>query len=172
MLARAVASLEDDLLGFRTFFFPSERDGENWNFYSGEALLFWSEAARRGVSVAPSLERCPRVFEICRARHRHSRNPAFVPWHTQACASLSAQTARWERCRHQGPSTRPISGRIAAPWSVAFTAGIPSFSSPIGVVRHGRPSSVCLFDVVVSCAQVSFRYQPCFVYVLSLPRFA
>ena len=96
MLTRAVASLEDDVLGFRTFFFPPERDGQNWNFYSGEALLFWAEAARRGVAGAPSFERCLRVFELCRARHSRDRNPAFVPWHTQACASLFAQTGRRE----------------------------------------------------------------------------
>ena len=92
MLAAGIDSLVDDELGFRTFFFPAERDGENWNFYSGEALLFWAEAARRGLPLAPSLERCAAAFERCRARHRRNRNPAFVPWHTQACTSLFAQT--------------------------------------------------------------------------------
>lgn len=92
MLAAGVESLVDDRLGFRTFFFPAERDGENWNFYSGEALLFWAEAARRGLAVAPSLERCGTAFELCRKRHRRQRNPAFVPWHTQACVSLFVQT--------------------------------------------------------------------------------
>ena len=96
MLAAGVDSLADDKLGFRTFFFPGERDGENWNFYSGEALLFRAEAARRGFAGAPSLERCAAAFERCRARHRRRRNPAFVPWHTQACASLFAQTGRRE----------------------------------------------------------------------------
>lgn len=96
MLAAGVASLADRELGFRTFFFPLERDGENWNFYSGEALLFWAEAARRGLDCAPSLERCTAAFERCRARHLQARNPAFVPWHTQACASLFAQTGRRE----------------------------------------------------------------------------
>ena len=55
MLAAGVDSLADDEAGFRTFFFPPERDGDNWNFYSGEALLFWAEAMRRGARVAPSL---------------------------------------------------------------------------------------------------------------------
>ena len=94
LLAAGVASLADDTLGFRTFFFPPERDGENWNFYSGEALLFWAEAARRGLPFAPTLECCAAAFERCRARHLRKRNPAFVPWHTQACASLFAQTGR------------------------------------------------------------------------------
>ena len=96
MLAAGVDSLADPELGFRTFFFPKERDGENWNFYSGEALLFWAEAIRRGFERAPSIERCRSVFERCRARHYQSRNPAFVPWHTQACSSLFVQTQRKE----------------------------------------------------------------------------
>ena len=96
LLAAGIDSLADDQLEFRTFFFPPERDGENWNFYSGEALLFWAEAARRGHPSAPALERCAAAFERCRERHLRRRNPAFVPWHTQACASLFAQTRRRE----------------------------------------------------------------------------
>ena len=96
MLAAGIDSLAHEQHGFRTFFFPPERDGDNWNFYSGEALLFWAEAARRGLALAPPLERCAAAFERCRARHRRRRNPAFVPWHTQACASLFAQTGRRE----------------------------------------------------------------------------
>ena len=96
MLAAGVDSLADDEAGFRTFFFPPERDGDNWNFYSGEALLFWAEAMRRGTGVAPSLERWAAAFARCRERHYRSRNPAFVPWHTQACASMFEQTGRRE----------------------------------------------------------------------------
>ena len=96
MLMAGIDSLADDALGFRTFFFPPERDGQNWNFYSGEALLFWAEAARRGAERAPSVERCAAAFARCRERHRRARNPAFVPWHAQACASLFAQTGRHE----------------------------------------------------------------------------
>ena len=94
MLAAGIESLVDEERGFRTFFFPPERDGDNWNFYSGEALLFWSEALRRGAKCAPPLDRCVAAFTRCRARHFQARNPAFVPWHTQACASLFAQTGR------------------------------------------------------------------------------
>ena len=96
MLTAGVNSLADEEAGFRTFFFPPERDGENWNFYAGEALLFWAEAARRSAGGAPSLERCAAAFARCRARHYRLRNPAFVPWHAQACASLFAQTGRPE----------------------------------------------------------------------------
>ncbi|MCY4514118.1 MAG: hypothetical protein OXC69_03115 [Candidatus Tectomicrobia bacterium] len=96
MLAAGVDHLADAKGRFRTFFFPPERDGDNWNFYSGEALLFWAEALRRGAPCAPSLERCAAAFSQCRKRHRRRRNPAFVPWHTQACVSLYAQTGRRE----------------------------------------------------------------------------
>ena len=96
MLAKGVDSLADDEDGFRTFFFPHERDGQNWNFYSGEALLFWAEAVRRQAQCAPSVERCIEMFERCKRRHRRARNPAFVPWHTQACVSLYAHTKRRE----------------------------------------------------------------------------
>ncbi len=96
MLTRGIASLEDEREGFRTFFFPPEREGQNWNFYSGEALLFQAEARRRRMPGAPSLERCAAAFERCRDRHRRARNPAFVPWHTQACVSLFQQSGRRE----------------------------------------------------------------------------
>ena len=94
MLAAGVESLADEERGFRTFFFPPERDGQNWNFYSGEALLFWAEARRLGADCAPTLDRCAETFTSCRTRHYEARNPAFVPWHTQACTSLFAQTGR------------------------------------------------------------------------------
>ncbi len=96
MLSKAIESLADPTLGFRTFFFPRNRDGDNWNFYSGEALLFWAESIRQGLPSAPTKERCTAAFERCRARHRLKRNPAFVPWHAQACASLYAITGRQE----------------------------------------------------------------------------
>ena len=96
MLATGINSLVHEEHGFRTFFFPPERDGENWNFYSGEALLFWAEAIRSGLEFAPSLQRFSDVFDRCRARHYQSRNPAFVPWFTQACSSLFAHTGRRE----------------------------------------------------------------------------
>ena len=96
LLAAGVESLAGGESGFRTFFFPPERDGANWNFYSGEALLFWAEAMRRKAPFAPTLERFTEIFARCRERHYRARNPAFIPWHTQACASLFRQTGRGE----------------------------------------------------------------------------
>ena len=95
-LAAGVESLVDAEQGFRTFLFPAERDGDNWNFYSGEALLFWAEAMRRRTPFAPSPRRYAAVFERCRDRHALARNPAFVPWHTQAAVSMFALTGRRE----------------------------------------------------------------------------
>lgn len=92
MLAKGVNSMFDDQQGFRTFFYPPERDGQNWNFYSGEALLYCAEALRRRSPSAPPLDKCMKAFEACRDRHREQRNPAFVPWHTQACTALYAVT--------------------------------------------------------------------------------
>ena len=94
MLTAGVNSLAHEEHGFRTFFFPAERDGQNWNFYSGEALLFWAEALRQRVPGAPSPRQCEAAFLRCRGRHRRARNPAFIPWHTQACASLFEQTGQ------------------------------------------------------------------------------
>jgi len=96
LLTAGVNSLADEDLGFRTFFFPPERDGQNWNFYSGEALLFWIKAAKEGIEGAPTLERCAATFEVCARLHRRNRNPAFVPWHSQAGAALFALTGRRE----------------------------------------------------------------------------
>ena len=96
MLAKGIDSLYSEDAGFRTFFFPEERDGENWNFYSGEALLFWAMSLQRGERHAPSPDRCIKAFDQCQTRHARERNPAFVPWHTQAGALLFRATGRRE----------------------------------------------------------------------------
>ena len=94
MLAAGVDSLADDELGFRTFFFPPERDGENWNFYSGEALLFWAEAVRRGLPFAPTLEHCAEAFERCCARHlRKTESRLCAMAHPGLCVAVRADRA-------------------------------------------------------------------------------
>ena len=100
MLAATVASLRDDARGYRTFVFPAERDGQNWNFYSGEALLFECEALRKRLPFARPVEELVETLQCCREVHRRRPNPAFVPWHTQACESLHAQTGRQEIARY------------------------------------------------------------------------
>lgn len=67
---------------FDTFYKPAGRGG-NENFYPGEALLTWATLYARDRDPA-LLERFMTSFRYYRAWHRENRNPAFVPWHTQA----------------------------------------------------------------------------------------
>jgi len=75
---------------FRTFYKPSDRN-DNQNFYPGEALLFWASLYQR-THDADLLERCYTSFNYYRDWHRQHRNPAFIPWHTQAYALLYQET--------------------------------------------------------------------------------
>ncbi len=76
---------------FHTFWHPPERRGDNVNFYPGEALLAW--AAHYEQTREPSrLERFRHSVRFYRDWHRAHRNPAFVPWHTLACARVWALT--------------------------------------------------------------------------------
>ncbi|SDF89351.1 hypothetical protein SAMN05216241_10357 [Limimonas halophila] len=72
--------------GFQTFLWPAERN-DCQNFYPGEALLFYA-ALHRHTGEPAVLERALRSFRCYRAWHRRHPNPAFVPWHAQACAAL------------------------------------------------------------------------------------
>jgi hypothetical protein len=81
-LHRLMYELSNPDGSFDTFHIPRERT-DNQNFYSGEALLFL--AARYRVSRDPQeLARIMAAFRYYRDWHRANRNPAFVPWHTQA----------------------------------------------------------------------------------------
>lgn len=75
---------------FHTFYQPSDRN-DNQNFYPGEALLFWASLYQR-TQNADLLERCYTSFNYYRAWHRQQRNPAFIPWHSQAYALLYKAT--------------------------------------------------------------------------------
>ena len=82
---------------FRTFHRPSDRN-DNQNFYPGEALLLWAHLYRRRPD--PDLLRRWRLSAAYYRRwHRAHRNPAFVPWHTQAYAVLYDCLAEPELCR-------------------------------------------------------------------------
>ena len=67
---------------FRTFYRPAERN-DCQNFYPGEALLFWAKRIVATRDPAP-LARFRQSFRYYRAWHLENRNPAFIPWHTQA----------------------------------------------------------------------------------------
>jgi len=74
---------------FQTFYKPRGRQGQN-NFYPGETLLLWSVLYRENED-AKLLERFLTSFRYFRKWHREHRNPAFIPWHTQAYFNV------WER---------------------------------------------------------------------------
>ena len=196
-ISSAVASLAGGSFGFRTFFFPSVRDGQNWNFYSGETLLFWAEAQRRGAPGAPSLSRCAAVFERCYRYHLLRRNPAFVPWCTQAAASLFLQTGNrafaeavfdmndWLTSMQQWDGVDPdLRGRFYDPSRPHF--GIPHASSTgvyleglvdatsvarlLGCSRRATAYATLVQRGLRSLRQLQFRDATDAFYVSSLPR--
>lgn len=68
---------------FRTFLVPSHRT-DNVNFYPGEALLLWATLFAESRDPA-LLDRIMTSVRFYRDWHLQNRNPAFIPWHTQAC---------------------------------------------------------------------------------------
>jgi hypothetical protein len=83
-LRRTVDALWQDDGSFRTFYLPPERN-DNQNFYPGEALVLW--ASLYAESRDPTLlDRFMTSFRYYREWHLDpaNRNPAFIPWHTQA----------------------------------------------------------------------------------------
>lgn len=91
-LERAIDTLWNEDGSFRTFLEPADRN-DNQNFYPGEALLFLAGLydTRRDPDL---LARLMRSFRYYRAWHLDpaNRNPAFVPWHTQAYFTLWSVT--------------------------------------------------------------------------------
>jgi len=79
-LSNTVDFLWRDTGEFRTFLKPDGRN-DNQNFYPGEALLFWATRLAQGSSDPA---RFLQSFAFYREWHHANRNPAFVPWHTQA----------------------------------------------------------------------------------------
>ena len=85
-LCAGVAHLWQTDGAFRTFLVPAERN-DNQNFYPGEALLFWAALHRQ--TRDPALAgKCLTSFRYYRDWHLAQPNPAFVPWHSQACVML------------------------------------------------------------------------------------
>lgn len=60
---------------------------EFWNFYPGEAMLFWATiyAEERDAEILRKYKASVPFFADW---HRKNRNPAFVPWHLQANYAL------------------------------------------------------------------------------------
>jgi hypothetical protein len=82
-LLRTVEHMQRADGSFQTFYGSESKD--NQNFYPGETLLLWSVLYEQNPDPA-LLERFMRSFRYYRGWHldEANRNPAFVPWHTQA----------------------------------------------------------------------------------------
>ncbi|OHC74763.1 MAG: hypothetical protein A3G18_09950 [Rhodospirillales bacterium RIFCSPLOWO2_12_FULL_58_28] len=94
LLSKGVACLWCEGGSFRTFHKPAEQN-DNQNFYPGEALLFWAGLYAR-TKDSGLLDKFMQSFGYYRDWHRNNRNPAFIPWHTQAYVLLYAQTGNPE----------------------------------------------------------------------------
>ena len=85
-LRRTVDALWNEDGSFASFYRPAGRN-DNQNFYPGEALLLWSSLLAEHQDPV-LLDRFMRSFAYYRDWHRAQRNPAFVPWHTQAYVAV------------------------------------------------------------------------------------
>ena len=80
---------------FRTFAWPERND--NQNFYPGETLLYLAQRHRE-TGEQEILEKSLKSLAWYKDWHLQNRNPAFVPWHTQAAAAfLQASGESWLR---------------------------------------------------------------------------
>lgn len=77
---------------FRTFYAPEDRN-DSQNYYPGQALLFWANRYAK-TSEDVFKDRIMTSYSHYSDWHRNSRNPAFVPWHTQAYFLL------WQKTRN------------------------------------------------------------------------
>ena len=68
---------------FYTFLKPESRNDDNHNFYPGETLLAWSFLYQQNEDP-DLLEKSMKSFAHYKDWHLKNRNPAFIPWHTQA----------------------------------------------------------------------------------------
>ena len=83
-LQRGIEGLWLESGAFITFYEPWGRN-DNQNFYPGEALLYWAELYSK-TDDQELLSRIMQSFRYYKNWHQQeeNRNPAFIPWHTQA----------------------------------------------------------------------------------------
>ena len=90
-LRRTIESMWKTDGSFYTFYRPKERN-DNQNFYPGETLLLWSILYEQKKDEQ-LLKRFMDSFQYYRKWHLTShRNPAFIPWHTEAYYRMWKQT--------------------------------------------------------------------------------
>ena len=168
-LEATVASLWDDDGSFRTFYAPQGRNDEQ-NFYPGEALLLWATVIAETHDRA-LLDKFMTSFRYYRSWHLDPahRNPAFIPWHTQAYAIVWGLTRDrelldfifemndWLLRMQQGPEAVPspeMAGRFYEP-SGRFG---PPHASSDGVYLEGLAEAYKL-AVVVKDERRQSRYR-------------
>lgn len=83
-LRKTINSLWNEDGSFNTFFKPKNRNDVQ-NFYPGETLLLWAILYQKEKGDQ-MLKRFMKSFKYYRTWHlkKKNRNPAFIPWHTQA----------------------------------------------------------------------------------------
>lgn len=78
---------------FNTFYNSDRND--NHNFYPGEALLYWSIIYQQNEDPE-LLRKFFKSFHYYKKWHLQHRNPAFIPWHTQAYYNMWLKTGNQE----------------------------------------------------------------------------
>ena len=83
-LQKSIDTLWQKNGSFISFYEPWGRN-DNQNFYPGEALLYWAVLYEK-TNDQELLSRIMRSFTYYKNWHlqQENRNPAFIPWHTQA----------------------------------------------------------------------------------------
>lgn len=76
--------------GSMNTFYKSKRN-DNHNFYPGEALLYWSEIFKENKDPE-LLRKFMKSFKYYKEWHLKNRNPAFIPWHSQAYYNIWLET--------------------------------------------------------------------------------
>jgi len=105
-LLKTMDTLWHDDGSFRTFYRPANRGmHDNANFYPGEALLLWATLYEQTGDDA-LLQRILKSMRFYKDWHLKNRNPAFIPWHTQAYYKV------WEKLQQKGAS--PVTDEVKA----------------------------------------------------------
>ncbi|MGH7885287.1 MAG: hypothetical protein ACRENO_06290, partial [Thermodesulfobacteriota bacterium] len=80
--------------GSMNTFYNSNRN-DNQNFYPGETLLYWSAIYQENEDPE-ILKKFMKSFRYYKIWHLNNRNPAFIPWHTQAYYNIWLKTGNEE----------------------------------------------------------------------------
>ncbi len=140
---------------FTTFYSPKGRN-DNQNFYPGEAILLWATLYKQTKSPE-LLNKFMTSFRYYREWHlkNKNRNPAFVPWHTQADYIVYKETKSnelssfifnmndWLLSMQQWKDTPydDIKGRFYDPDNPGYG---PPHASSTGVYLEGLIDAFCL----------------------------